>query len=500
MINSADLHLYQWLAVPIWLFDRRLLRITWANAAALQFWNAESLAVLSERDFSDMTSVALLRLDKVRQAALNGEKVEESWTIYPLGEPKQVVLQSEIVVTRDGNSDGILFCANKLSALPDSQLRGVQVLLYTDALVALYGSTGKALFRNPAAAAAWDSIGDGDFASTFAHKHTANEILRVVANQEVFSGECEMRSSRGNRIFAVKCSPGIDPVDGTAAIGVTAVDITDHKEVERERDQLREAQVRLAQEDALAEKRRTVLSRRYFMAIASHELRTPLQTITSCVDRLEQAPHDIQQCLPEMQDAVDQINQIASDLRDFVIADSAPGLRLKVVNCADLIGRAISSARKQAREKGLHFAVDTSAATSSAEIDETRVRVIIGNLVSNAVKYTPRGEVSIIAAIQTRNVAGMLTLTISDTGIGMPADRIAEAVKPFTRGHGSDQFDPKGLGMGLAIVQSHIAEMEGELRIESTVGRGTTVRVILPCRLRQSEDATADLAWSAVSP
>lgn len=485
MINENQLPGYEWLSVPMWVFDCQALRITWANNAALGFWDAASLDELRTRSFDDVTRVTRERLDLARRAACSGQCLEEYWTLYPGGHAKEVLLQSNVVVNSEGPTHGLLFVANNLKALPDIERRGVQVLLYMPMLVALYEFNGRLLYRNPAAVRTWGNLENLSsplfLQETFANPADAQLIVEYINQGNIFRGECDMRTVAGVRTFDLTCHPGIDPVTGERAIGLSATDVTEHKIMERERDQ-RENQVREAQADALSERQRTIRARKLFMATASHEQRTPLQTVVGCVDRLEQAPSDMARCLVELKDAAEQLIRINEDLVEFVRADSAPGPRVKAVNARQLIARALLPSQKAAVSKKLTFSLQESDLERDIRIDEMRVRQVISNLASNAVKYTKIGSIAVVAGLDAEAGALALKISIRDTGVGMDEAYAEKVMLPFVRGPESDVVDPQGLGLGLAIVQSHLAELNGEFQIGSSPGAGTTVSVSIPCQ------------------
>src|SRR5205814_3962688 len=114
-------------------------------------------------------------------------------------------------------------------------------------------------------------------------------------------------------------------------------------------------------------------------------------------------------------------------------------------------------------------------------IDEARVRQVVSNLALNAVKYTHHGRIDVTATIRGCGKKSLLHVAIADTGVGMSVSVTQRVLKPFVRGPGSDQIDAQGLGMGLAIVQSHLAELGGTFSIDSTPGSGTTVSITVPC-------------------
>ena len=259
MISTADLSkVYEWVSIPMWVFDKHQLRISWANRSALDFWDSSDIKELSNRDFSDITTTAMSRLNAVHRSALMGVSIEEQWTLYPRGNPRQVVLKSNVVTADDGTTHGILFCAPNLQAVPDSQLRGVQVLSYTATVVALYALNGSNLFRNPAASAAWDDLDTPQvceaFRSTFVNPDDAAIITsRIAKNEHVFAEFKMLTARHGERMFELDCRPLVDPVDACLVIGISGRDITHYKQIQHERDTLRQTQLRLARAAAESE-------------------------------------------------------------------------------------------------------------------------------------------------------------------------------------------------------------------------------------------------------
>lgn len=482
IIPADELRVYNWLSIPMWVFDKHQLRITWANPSALKFWGAGSMEELAQRNFSDITPTALNRLNAVHRRALKGINVEEQWTLYPRGQPKQVVLKSAVVEAKDKTTDGILFCAPDLSAIPDAQLRGVQVLSYTSTVIALHRLDGGILFRNQVAATLWDGLssdrGLDDLSSIFTDPQDAKLILDTVARQErVFAEFKVLTAKHGELIFELDCRPITDPIDAQLVLGISGRDVTSYKQVEDERNTLRDTQLSQARAAAESEKEITVAARKIFMATASHELRSPLQSITSSLDLLERYPHEIESCVIPMREAVQQLNDIAADLVEFVRADSTPGLRMRTLHAATFFKKTLSQIRKKALAKGLHYSFESEGLDVRINIDEIRMRQIITNLAENAVRYTQTGFVKIYAAIQKNN---KLVISFKDTGIGMSKTATSRVLQPFVREKKGHLLNPQGLGLGLAIVQSHLLDIGGEMDIQSEMQVGTEVNIRLP--------------------
>ncbi len=298
-----------------------------------------------------------------------------------------------------------------------------------------------------------------------------------------------LTAKQGERIFELDCRPLTDPLDAQLVLGMSGRDVTAYNQLKSEHDALMEAQVRLAQDAAKSEKELTIAARKVFMATASHELRTPLQSIMSSLDLLERYPHEIETCIVPMREAVQQLNGIAADLVEFVRANNAPGLRLRVLHGVTFLRKTLSQFQKQALAKGIDFRIELEGLDTRIKIDEIRMRQVLTNLVGNAVKYTPAGAVYIHAMLRAENI---LAVRIADTGVGMSKTATSRVLQPFTRGRKSSLMNPQGLGLGLAIVQSHLTDMGGEMQIKSKLQVGTEINICVP--LRDLENEFADPA------
>ena len=115
------------------------------------------------------------------------------------------------------------------------------------------------------------------------------------------------------------------------------------------------------------------------------------------------------------------------------------------------------------------------------------MRAIAYHLLSNAIKFTPSGEIEVAA---TRTAEGGIVLTVRDTGIGVPPEARAVIFDDFRQLDGSSTRRYDGMGLGLGIVRRYTALLQGALRLESTPGQGTTIVVDLP-EPRRARDGTA---------
>jgi signal transduction histidine kinase len=213
------------------------------------------------------------------------------------------------------------------------------------------------------------------------------------------------------------------------------------------------------------------------IATLSHEFRTPLTSIFGYLHLLERfAREDIAtQAVHAIRRNATYLFTLAENLLEYGRGESSNALLVPVdVDLAALLGDLEAMFRPLAEDKGIAFraslALDDAAAP---RFDETRLRQVAINLLSNAVRYTAQGEIAISIAWRD----GRLQLEIADSGIGIPHEYRDSVFKPFNRGGPAGR---KGAGLGLSIVRRLVAQMHGTLELESPAQGGTRFRVELP--------------------
>jgi signal transduction histidine kinase len=213
----------------------------------------------------------------------------------------------------------------------------------------------------------------------------------------------------------------------------------------------------------------------------SHELRTPLAVVQGDVEAIIDGVHPADEThLRAILDETHVLSRLVEDLRTLSLAESgALALHREPTDLASLARATAAAFAPRAAEAGV--SIETSAAPDlpPAEVDPVRVRELLTNLVSNALRYTPRGGRVRIEA--QRDGAGAVTLAVSDTGAGIPPEQLARIFDRFYKSPES-----RGAGLGLAIAKKLVEAHGGTIAAASTVGEGTTVRFTLPL-----EDATA---------
>jgi len=252
-------------------------------------------------------------------------------------------------------------------------------------------------------------------------------------------------------------------------------DVTAQKEHERD---LREAKE--AAESAYASKSR-------FLANMSHELRTPLNAIIGFSDLISKqllGPLGDERYL----DYVGGIRESGQHLLDLItdILDMSKieagkyELTIEKINIVQIINATAQMMEARAIDAGLTLRCRMPEDDVIIEADRRAVKQILLNLLSNAVKFTENGgEVNVSLSVEKENVF----IRVQDTGIGIPAHRLADVTKPFEQAANAFTRQHEGSGLGLAITKDLTKLHGGDMQLESRLGVGTTVTVRLPVNI-----------------
>jgi signal transduction histidine kinase len=273
--------------------------------------------------------------------------------------------------------------------------------------------------------------------------------------------------TRSYRIQGMQLQQGTDEVAGYVAI---VSDITSQ--------QLINARLEAAREAAEAANR----AKSQFLANMSHEIRTPMNGVLGMAQLLQQEEslgEDARSYVDTIMDSGTTLMGILNDILDIAKAESGKlTLDPTEIHPREIVGEVTSLYRSQVQAKGL-----TLEHTVAPNVPETlladglRVRQILMNLVSNAIKFTASGSVSVSA--DWIDSPGILRLTVRDTGIGIPADQHQKIFSSFEQVDASMTRRFGGTGLGLSIVKQLAELMGGGVTVESEPGRGTTFVVEL---------------------
>ena len=221
-----------------------------------------------------------------------------------------------------------------------------------------------------------------------------------------------------------------------------------------------------------------------FLAVMSHEIRTPMNAVLGLAAELLNTPltEEQRRSVVAMHDAGDNLLDLLNDILDFSKLE-AGRLSFEAIAFSPetLVDNAVSVIGPRASAKGLAVKTVREAALPQALIgDAGRIRQVLLNLLSNAVKFTERGEVVVAIRCLARD-AGHATIewSVTDTGIGIPPDRIKDLFQDFSQADTSISRRFGGSGLGLSICKRLVEQMGGEISVVSAPGQGSTFRFSL---------------------
>ena len=266
--------------------------------------------------------------------------------------------------------------------------------------------------------------------------------------------------------------------------------------VDEEVDQQRQTVELL--ESSLEAARQSARSKGAFFGSVSHDMRTPVNAIVGLTGLLRESlddPDRTQHYLDLLEDAGRQLAQLVDDILDITHIESTEGsvLDAQPVDIADVVERTVDLFREQASKAEKNLRLHVNVRHRWVVADARRVRQVLNNLVSNALKYSLAGasvdvtleDVTEPDASPRRARVHVFRLIVADTGVGMPEDFLPKLFEPFER---EEAFAPRGTtgtGLGMPIVKNLVQQMGGEVAVESTLGKGTTFTLTIPFELAE---------------
>jgi signal transduction histidine kinase len=271
-------------------------------------------------------------------------------------------------------------------------------------------------------------------------------------------------------IITADVAPGKPPLERTRDLEDRMTGLAEAAAVS-----LENAMLHAGEREALERLREANRLKSEFLAMVSHELRTPLAVIVGGVKTLKNQGHRMTG--EDREQLVEAVIQRSEQLRglveDLLQTTRELKLQLAMVDLAEVVREVAGEVR--AAEPGLVITCDVPDPVPVVA-DVHRIRQVVDNLVTNAVKYAPGSPVH----VEARSNGGSASLLVADEGPGMSEEHVARAFEPFYQGAEPVGGGAGGVGLGLHITRRIVEAHGGTIRIESLPGAGTTIRLVLP--------------------
>ena len=272
------------------------------------------------------------------------------------------------------------------------------------------------------------------------------------------------------------------------------------------RDARKERIYRENLEAANEEIQRIMNQRERLLLTITHDIKAPAASISGFIDLMKEYVTEAQgmECLQNIKNSAAHLSRLVASLLDYHQLENGL-MKVQPVSFspAQLVKESVEGMRLRAKEKGLSISYEMTMgmkkeANQENETDKElfladafRIRQILDNLVSNAIKYTDHGSVNIEARVS--KIMGKLTLTMSvkDTGKGMTDEEKQKVFQAFTRLKSAQGIE--GTGLGLSITQELVSLLGGEILLRSTLGKGSSFIVTLPIEPAPKDDSQEDI-------
>jgi signal transduction histidine kinase len=236
-----------------------------------------------------------------------------------------------------------------------------------------------------------------------------------------------------------------------------------------------------------------------FLATVNHELRTPLTSITAYLDMIRDGaggpvPEGIESMMDVISRNSDRLRRMIEDMLTVSQQDAAGNLNLKQVELGQVLRIVVAALRPLADSRNVTIIGADSHEDVKVLADEAQLEQVFTNIVANAIKFTPNGGRIGIGFMAASSGTGnpCAIVDVSDTGVGIPEQEIAQVFTRFYRASNASSAAIPGSGLGLAIAHDIVRRHGGSLDLSSVLGEGTTVSVHLPVDGPPADDADDD--------
>ena len=318
----------------------------------------------------------------------------------------------------------------------------------------------------------WDTLVPAD------GRAAADAFVEALQHGDLTARELALRASDGTPRWIEWTSANRYSAEGTLqSVVLFGLDVTTRRVADETARQL--AEERLARAEAEAANR----AKTEFLAVMSHELRTPLNAIAGYTDLIDAGVRG--PVTPEQRADLGRIRRserhllgLINDIMNFARLEAGRvSFDIRSVRMQETLATIEALSELLARTKGISYTIEPCDASITVAADRDKLEQILLNLVSNAVKFTDTGGAITLAC---ESDGPDVRVTVTDTGRGIPADKLEGIFDPFIQVDKRFTREQEGVGLGLAISRDLARAMHGDLTVESTLGKGSRFTLRLP--------------------
>ena len=438
-------------------------------------WTGELINITKDgKEFPTLLSTSVIKDDSEKPIALIGIASD----ITERKKAEEALRQSE----------------ERFKSLVDNMLEPAIILSMKGIILFANNSAGSLVeISSPEEAIGKDIL---DFLHPDFNRSLKREFIKARKNPDLFSSEFKILTRSDTEKWVEGLGKKIS-FDGDFSVLITLHDISERKKAEK---QLKEAK-------EYAEDMNKLKSS--FLANMSHELRTPLVGILGYSEMLLERIKDTEQL--EMVDRIlysgTRLMETLNSVLDLSrIEANRVDVFLEPVNVPAIVKKHIDIFKPAAEKKGLYIRTFFSEEDITALLDERFLGQIINNLVSNSIKFTNKGGITVRVSTAQDSSEKLVRISISDTGIGIPQKNLDTIFEEFRQVSEGINRHFEGSGLGLTITKKFVSLMDGKIRVKSEVGTGSEFIVLFTAldnsleKTYENNKGKSDIAYSQESP
>lgn len=441
---------------PIWIYDVEKYKLFWANRAGLEFWEADTLDELVQRDFkSDATEATQQTLEGYINEFRKGNVIDKWWRISPKDVDKHVLCRFSGIHIDDGR------LAMLVEAHSSILIEHVSQSSSTASIICLFNQQGELKSNNRLFSEQFGSD-ITSFSQLVRHTITLEQVI-AHSGDKPFETELLLATTDGLRWHRLEAALQDAKVDSGRNIVATMIDIHENK---------------LKEELIIAKNKaeEAVKIKANFLANMSHEIRTPMNAIIGFADILSTNKNVDEAGLQHIQtirNSSKSLLAIINDILDFSKFEAGKmNIETVCFNLDNLLADCIKVVDLNLKEKDLSIDLDIQFERPYRVMgDPTRLRQVIMNLIGNAIKFTDQGGVTL--SVKKAADAEFIECSVADTGIGMSQTQIETVFESFSQADSSTTRKFGGTGLGTTISRQIVEAMGGEISVTSKKGKGT---------------------------